>query len=325
MSSIIIPEIKHQNTVSNLRKHLDGEGVDYTDAYRKAAPNDRAELLQWLSSTPYSKHHAETCKDVLPASGAWLFSEKSYLDWSQSNKSCVLQLIGESGAGKTKLTSTVIEHLKSSAPEGYDPTQLAYFYCASTTSQFERRLPASCILGAILRQLASTADNTAIRASVLDKYRENQKLAEYCGLHKPPSLTAQDYIELLLSITRITPVTLVLDGLAMDEYPQEDSDRDALYECLNALMQRSRNPVKVFVLSRNEEKILNAGFQYNISIESRSHRKDVAAWIERDAPFAETKYQICQKAAEKAGGKYISRTASSRRKLTNSVFLLPGF
>jgi hypothetical protein len=63
----------------------------------------RAQILRWLSSEPYIKHHEETKKDALPGTGQWLLSDMVFHTWKNGSESSLLWLHGMIGSGKSKL------------------------------------------------------------------------------------------------------------------------------------------------------------------------------------------------------------------------------
>ena len=64
---------------------------------------ERLNILQWLSSVPYKKHHEQTRKDILSSTGSWLLQEPQFLNWWVSSASSIMWLHGAPGSGKSKL------------------------------------------------------------------------------------------------------------------------------------------------------------------------------------------------------------------------------
>ena len=55
---------------------------------------ERLEILQWLSSVQYKKHHQGLAKSLLKGTGSWLLKKPQFIEWSASSVSSVLWLHG---------------------------------------------------------------------------------------------------------------------------------------------------------------------------------------------------------------------------------------
>ena len=64
----------------------------------------RTEVLNWLSSIPYTQHHQRIYSDVLSGTGAWFLTEPRLVEWQALSSSSFIWLHGIPGCGKTKLT-----------------------------------------------------------------------------------------------------------------------------------------------------------------------------------------------------------------------------
>ena len=122
----------------------------------------------------------------------------------------------------------------------------AFFYCARSTAEPERAKPIE-IMGALLRQLASSKPDLPIKEPVAKEYETREKKAEEdCSALK--RLTVEDCTRLIIEITKDTPVTIVID--ALDEC--EENIRYELLEALDNIISQSVKIVKVFVSSRED-------------------------------------------------------------------------
>ena len=128
---------------------------------------------------------------------------------------------------------------------------IAFFYCARSTAEPERSKPAE-IMGALLRQLASTQSDLLIKDPVAKEYGARKKEAEKdnSALKK---LTVQDCTRLIIELTKHHPATIILD--ALDEC--EKDTRHELLEAFDEIISQSAEVVKVFVSSRDDIDIVS--------------------------------------------------------------------
>ena len=79
------------------------------DLHNDLEIEERQGLLAWLSRVPCREHYDRTHCEVLPDTGLWLLNEADFLAWPSSSSSSLLWLHGIPGAGKSKLTSIVVQ------------------------------------------------------------------------------------------------------------------------------------------------------------------------------------------------------------------------
>ncbi len=128
----------------------------------------------------------------------------------------------------------------------------AFFYCARSTAEPERAKPAE-IMGALLRQLASSKPDLPVKEPVAKEYEARKKKAEEdCSSLK--KLTVQDCTRLIIELTKDHPATIILD--ALDEC--EESTRHELLEAFDEIISHSAEVVKVFVSSRDDIDIVSS-------------------------------------------------------------------
>lgn len=127
----------------------------------------------------------------------------------------------------------------------------AFFYCARSTAEPERAKPAE-IMGALLRQLASSKPDLPVKEPVAKEYEARRKKAEDdCSSLK--KLTVQDCTRLIVELTKDHPAIIILD--ALDEC--EESTRHELLEAFDEIISNSAEVVKVFVSSRDDVDIVS--------------------------------------------------------------------
>lgn len=120
---------------------------------------------------------------------------------------------------------------------------MAYFFC--DRNRQSHKDPRS-ILRTFVRQMAASYSDATIENSVRGRYTESKKKGF------ASDLTMEDYASLLLHLCQIFPqTTFVLDGL--DECDKET--RHSIMDILGVTMQKAKNPVKLFIASREHEDI----------------------------------------------------------------------
>jgi len=63
----------------------------------------RTEILEWISTVPYTNHHKRISDDRLEGTGEWILKKEKYHTWRASSKSMLLLL---RGIRKSPLSST---------------------------------------------------------------------------------------------------------------------------------------------------------------------------------------------------------------------------
>ena len=84
---------KHQESMA----HFDSAEKRYEE-------NFRLEILNWLSTIPYQRHHKSAFGEVLKGTGSWFLEDSAYQNWKDGDESAVLWVHGIPGSGKSKLT-----------------------------------------------------------------------------------------------------------------------------------------------------------------------------------------------------------------------------
>lgn len=101
-------EINHQKLsrlLDDLQRPIDRMESRLREWQDNLQADKRIEILNWLSTIPYRKHHIEAHKKILQGTGGWFLDDDRMLQWRRSSLSSILWLHGIPGSGKTKLTS----------------------------------------------------------------------------------------------------------------------------------------------------------------------------------------------------------------------------
>jgi hypothetical protein len=101
-------------------------------------------LLDWLTTHDSEELHQKARETHQGGTGEWILEEPTFLEWKISSNGC-LWLHGIPGAGKTLLTSVIVDSLLRNVTEG-----VAYHYCTYRSAISQH----GChVLGSLCRQL----------------------------------------------------------------------------------------------------------------------------------------------------------------------------
>ncbi|KAI1752087.1 hypothetical protein F4782DRAFT_155191 [Xylaria castorea] len=225
--------------------------------------NDLMEMLDWISSIQYGKHHNRVKNNRTSDTCEWLLRHEKFHKWEDSSSSMILWLQGSPGAGKTFLTSKVIDHVKAQVENSPNQEGFAFFYCNRNEEERQKSL---CVLQSYVRQLSTTVKNPGcIRKQLQDLYRETRLKGSDFGFSDCQK-------QLLESTNLYSQTTLVLD--ALDEC--EPDSRRQILETVEYLLSESRNPLKVFISSRPERDIRNRFLHRpNVEIKATDNEEDI--------------------------------------------------
>ncbi|KAK2742796.1 hypothetical protein FQN57_005087 [Myotisia sp. PD_48] len=200
-------------------------------------------ILEWISPIRHGENHDFVRERRTLETCGWLLCEEKFRSWAEGSSSDVLWLRGSPGAGKTFLTN--------------EP---------------ERRKPLN-VLKSYVRQLAAPAGKDQIMQISL---RQTCKEARRYG----SSLNFEKCTRLLLESLNLFPMTtLILD--ALDECDLES--RGKLIQIFDKLVSGSKNPLKIFISSRQDQDIWQR-FQArpNIEIQAKNNMEDIEMFIQAE-------------------------------------------
>jgi Cdc6-like AAA superfamily ATPase len=277
--------------------------------YEDLQESKRNTILQWLSSAPYPQHHENVQEGILENTGQWLLQHETFRRWQTSSASTILWLHGIPGAGKTKLTSVVLDSLLK-PPTIVPPNNaeaVAYFYCNRNEPQ--RQNP-EVILRTIIQQLSSYG-NSGLPKCVVSKYKERNKNGVALG---PPLF--HDSLNLLIEILDIHSSTVIVID-ALDEIDSKFRRQEFL-QVLKHIISASQNLVKLFVASRDDTDIsLALDNVPNLYINTEDNKDDIERFIKHEVARSiaqgkllqgrvsdQLKEHIISTLIKKAGGMY---------------------
>ncbi|VUC31100.1 unnamed protein product [Clonostachys rosea] len=227
---------------------------------------ERTNMLEKISTVPFTGHHIEIQDRRTPDTGEWILKSSEFQQWQDPGTSSITLLYGIPGAGKTFLTSRVIDYIEEqlSESEGF-----AYFYCKR--DEKDRSQPAS-VLSSLIRQLASPSQRTQeIHQEIKDLAARVRERALTLGVKM-----CQEILSRLISSYSNT--TIILD--ALDEC--DSDERSHFMECLSHLMSQQPN-LRIFISSRKEADIIRH-FKSNtvIEIQGTDNQNDIECFLKEE-------------------------------------------
>ncbi|KAJ4259621.1 hypothetical protein NW762_007551 [Fusarium torreyae] len=106
------------------------------------------EVLNWIASTDHTATHAKHLSKCQEGTGTWLINSEAFQQWLETPGQ-TLFCMGMPGAGKTIMTSIVVDHLQERFRESRD-VGLAYIYC---DFRLQSEQSVEHMLAVVLRQL----------------------------------------------------------------------------------------------------------------------------------------------------------------------------
>lgn len=203
------------------------------------AREERKQIADWLRGADPSTNHNSARKKHEPGTGEWLLNLKAFEEWREGDGS-LLWLHGIPGAGKTILSSVVVEHLKKTQSEAEQSTKIAYFYF--DFNDHAKQTAQECIQS-IVKQLFEQSVKTP----------DELKLLHSEHRHGTPSL--DQMVEVLITILEDGRNFIVID--ALDECKEEEGEmeREALFQCLAEVTASLEGGFNIFIASRVEQDI----------------------------------------------------------------------
>ncbi|KAH7201033.1 hypothetical protein BKA60DRAFT_657893 [Fusarium oxysporum] len=196
-------------------------------------------VSRWLDSADPSVDHNKARQACHSGTGRWLLTNPQYLAW-KSQMNSFLWLNGNSGRGKTILSSTVIEDIRNSPLPQLRNCVVLYFYITFTDSQ---KQSLDAILRSLINQLYRSRQETRHPITLL--YSK-------CG-----DGSSQATVEQLESTFRDMlsvggEVFVLID--ALDEYQNRSTQRDDLLTWIESFHKEPVN-TNLLVTSRPEHDI----------------------------------------------------------------------
>ncbi|UKZ79450.1 hypothetical protein TrVFT333_007205 [Trichoderma virens FT-333] len=233
--------------VSHIKSDLDGD--------------KKLQILDWITSIDYGPQQSDFFKRRQPGTGQWLLDSAEYQTWFKTGKQ-TLFCPGIPGAGKTILTSIVVDYLERIFKA--DPTiSIAYIYC---NYKRQEEQPIEKLLASLLKQLSR--GQQPLPNCVRDMHNQhNDKRTR-------PSLS--EIIAALHLVAEIySKIFIIVD--ALDECQNLVGCRQAFIREL--FMLQGKCEVNLFITSRFIPEIVDRFKTASVSLEIRASTKDIRRYL----------------------------------------------
>lgn len=227
---------------------------------------EREAILNWLTPIDYSAQQSDFIGRRQGGTGQWLLDSNEFQEWL-TRENQVLFCPGIPGAGKTILTSVVVDHLWTRFQN--DPSiGIAYLYC-NFRRQHEQK-PVD-LLASLLKQLLQ--DPASMPDSVESLYED------YKAKRTRPLI--EDIVKALQSVVAdYSRAFIIID--ALDECKVSDgTHRKFLSEIFNL---QATTGASLFVTSRFIPEIMRE-FEGSMSLEIRASDQDVLKYVDGRMPW----------------------------------------
>jgi hypothetical protein len=228
--------------------------------------NCQQAMLQWLSAPDPSINYNKALQQRHKGSGLWFLQSQAFAEWKAQPRS-FLWLHGIPGCGKTILSSSVIEHLKSGCSQ---PLLYFYFDFSDADKQF---------LESVVRSLIS---QLYYQRTDAQKHPLDLLFASCNEGHSQPKCESLCYA-LSRMIEQVEEVWVVLD--ALDECnTRKGFATEGLLTWIRDLVSSEQRNIHLLLTSRPEQDILSglADLAYNgkvVTLQSELVSDDIQAYI----------------------------------------------
>ncbi|KAI9782352.1 MAG: hypothetical protein M1839_005225 [Geoglossum umbratile] len=223
--------------------------------------NEDLEMLNWLTPIDYGPQQSDFIKRRQEGTGTWLLHANKFNTWlNQRNKT--LYCSGIPGAGKTILTSIVIDHLCSKYRTDFS-VGIVYLYC--NFRQQHQQKPED-LLSSLLKQLVQK--QAAMPESVKTLYE--------CHNRERTRPSFNEILEALKSVAaQYSRVLIMVD--ALDECRVSDGE---LQKFLSAIFNlQAKTGANIFATSRINDNIAKL-FGEALSLQIRAEDKDIESYLD---------------------------------------------
>ncbi|KAI0859030.1 hypothetical protein F4860DRAFT_280944 [Xylaria cubensis] len=250
------------DSISNSLSSLDSN-ITYTRHYLDK--KEDLEILNWLIPTDYGPQQTDYLRRRQTGTGQWLLNSEEYQNWiKEPNKT--LFCPGIPGAGKTILTSIVVEDLEK---RFYNKTTtvVAYLYC-NYKRQAEQTI--ENLLSSLLKQVAQT--QPSLPHSLEELYNRHK-------VNRTRPLSDKVYKALESVALQNSRVFIIVD--ALDECQPFDGCRTKFLSAIFDLQKKAR--VNIFATSRFISDVTDQ-FKGAISMEIRATKDDISKYLQGHLP-----------------------------------------
>lgn len=228
-----------QASILSTVKKIDNErSMEADKRLRNLGTEDRKKFLEWIFPLDFDFIQRNNLQKRWPDTGTWLLEKEEFNTWCSSQNSGLIWCNGPPGAGKSVLSSMIVEYIQGKRSTGNTNMGLAFAYFRY--DKIDSRKPGQ-IIAALTKELARQ----------LESYPE--EIVEFFNSHyrnaRTPSF--EEYCEAFFSLaTLFSELFIVVD--ALDECPE--NPRSTFLEFVTDVTRRLQN-AKLFITSRPDSSI----------------------------------------------------------------------
>lgn len=233
--------------------------------------HSRNDILEWLTPVNYDAQHHEHLSKRSPESGNWFLKHQNFQQFLNGNEKTLL-CQGNPGAGKTTLTSAVIEHLQHWQPHhdssGTSKVNLAFIYFDFIRRESQRTID---ILASLIKQLVR--DELPLPTAIVDLQKKYRDIPA-------PSRSDKDIKEFSEALKQLisgkcTKPFIVID--ALDECQDSSGFLESLFTVLND------TDAKLFATTRPSESF-EKRFKSGLFLDISASTEDVESYVQGRLP-----------------------------------------
>jgi Cdc6-like AAA superfamily ATPase len=220
-------------------------------------------VLDWITPVNYGPQHNDFINRRHAGTGKWLLESPEFKEWIKSGKT--LFCPGMPGAGKTILTSVVVDELETRF-ENDKSIGIAYLYC-NFRRQHEQK--AEELLASLLKQLIQR--QSSIPESVKVLY--GRHLRDKTRLSFTEVMSSLEFV----ATTIYSRIFIIVD--ALDESQVSDNGRTKFLDAILKLQAECQTSINIFATSRFIPEIRER-FTDAIQREIIAHPEDVRRYLD---------------------------------------------
>lgn len=231
---------------------------------------EETQILDWLSKEKSGEKFSDLKETLQNGTGQWLLQMKEFQEWKTgtSDSGATMFCSGIPGAGKTMITTIVIDHLVKEFEKDAS-VAIAFLYCNYRRHQGAKATALLCIL---LRQILGTP-LVGIPSDLRDLYKKHKAKNTFPSFEQISRILSK-------TISQYSKVFILVDGL--DECPLSSGIRKKLVLELQNIQKRgvkgSPPTFRAFFTSRPIPDI-EENFVDSVIIEVRAKEEDIKQYI----------------------------------------------
>jgi hypothetical protein len=226
---------------------------------------ERQTILDWLTPIGYSAQQSDFIGRRQEGTGEWLLNSNEFQAWLNTSKQ-TLFCPGIPGAGKTIITSIVVNHLGTEFQNDAN-IGIAYLYCNYRQQQQQKT---EDLLSSLLKQLAQEQPSVPVHVkSLYESHRTKQSRPSFDEIVKGLHSTIRLY----------SRVFIVID--ALDECRVSNEGRNMLLSAVFSLQFEAQ--INIFATSRFIPEIISQ-FEGYIWKEIQAQDDDVLKYVNGRIP-----------------------------------------